>query len=220
MEELILSPWWVAATLAVITYFGAPILGAALSGSNRAFGPMVETLRIVFTLVFAFASLVSLKRSLRTGRGLERQTGLESLKKLHWKEFENLLGEVFRRRGYSVGEQLGVAHCQKGSQCRKAILGLFDISSLSADCKYGPGRRLTLQSGVKSRQITHCKSYLLRCASAAVPHTLTLPAVGCFEWANPSSWRSVHGRLGQPSLFHRGAIGDEDIAATFLPSDF
>jgi restriction system protein len=35
---------------------------------------------------------------------LENQTGLDSIKKLSWRQFEELVGEVFRRQGYLVLE--------------------------------------------------------------------------------------------------------------------
>ncbi|BDU22461.1 restriction endonuclease [Dyella sp. GSA-30] len=35
---------------------------------------------------------------------LETQTGLDSIRSLNWKEFELLIGEAFRRQGYSVEE--------------------------------------------------------------------------------------------------------------------
>lgn len=39
---------------------------------------------------------------------LDRQTSLESIRRLSWKEFEELLGEAFRRQGYNVRENVGV----------------------------------------------------------------------------------------------------------------
>jgi restriction system protein len=38
---------------------------------------------------------------------LEGQTGLDSLRELPWKRFEDLLGEAYRRQGYKVEETLG-----------------------------------------------------------------------------------------------------------------
>lgn len=38
---------------------------------------------------------------------LDKQTGLDSIRALPWKEFENLLGEAYRRQGYRVEETLG-----------------------------------------------------------------------------------------------------------------
>ena len=38
---------------------------------------------------------------------LDKQTGLDSIRALPWKEFENLLGEAYRRQGYRVAETFG-----------------------------------------------------------------------------------------------------------------
>jgi restriction system protein len=38
---------------------------------------------------------------------LDGQTGLDSLRELPWKRFEDLLGEAYRRQGYAVEETLG-----------------------------------------------------------------------------------------------------------------
>jgi restriction system protein len=38
---------------------------------------------------------------------LEQQTGLDSLCRLSWKQFEDLVGEAYRRQGYAVKEMLG-----------------------------------------------------------------------------------------------------------------
>lgn len=50
------------------------------------------------------AALISFVGSQRRKQLLETQTGLDSLAKMGWREFEMLVGEAFRRRGYSVQE--------------------------------------------------------------------------------------------------------------------
>lgn len=61
----------------------------------------------IVALLCLFVSGLSAIRSVMVRRALERQDSPESLAKLHWKRFEDVLAEVFRRQGYSVGEQLG-----------------------------------------------------------------------------------------------------------------
>jgi restriction system protein len=50
------------------------------------------------------AAGVSYHESRRRHRLLEAQTGLESLAAMRWQDFERLVGEAFRRRGYAVEE--------------------------------------------------------------------------------------------------------------------
>lgn len=51
-----------------------------------------------------FAALISFFRRKRRQRLPETQTGLDSLRAMDWKAFELLVGEAFRRQGYTVVE--------------------------------------------------------------------------------------------------------------------
>jgi restriction system protein len=92
IEDLILCPWWVSATLAAFAYaglrFAAPTWALMIS--------------LALLCIAAFSAL----RTWRNGRMLEGQTGLQSLRDLPWKRFEDLVAEVYRRQGYSVQETL------------------------------------------------------------------------------------------------------------------
>jgi restriction system protein len=61
---------------------------------------------VISLTLFGLAAISAL-RSWKTGRMLERQTSIESIRELPWKRFEDLLGEAYRRQGYSVEETLG-----------------------------------------------------------------------------------------------------------------
>jgi restriction system protein len=61
---------------------------------------------VLFFFFVAMAALSALRSALNANR-LERQTGIDSLRQLPWKQFENLLGEAYRRQGYKVTETLG-----------------------------------------------------------------------------------------------------------------
>ncbi len=49
-------------------------------------------------------ALASFLRARKRRRLLDARTGLESLRAISWREFEMLVGEVFRRQGYAVEE--------------------------------------------------------------------------------------------------------------------
>lgn len=55
-------------------------------------------------LVFIMAGGMSAFESWRKGRMLDSQKNIETLGKLNWKEFEELVSEVYRRQGYFVLE--------------------------------------------------------------------------------------------------------------------
>jgi restriction system protein len=106
-ESLVLLPWWLSALTAGIVFFGGTILQAIATREQPAFAPTIGLLRIAVALLLLLIALKSFVRSFTTIRNLETQSSIASLKQLHWKEFENLMGEVFRREGYVVEEKLG-----------------------------------------------------------------------------------------------------------------
>lgn len=58
-----------------------------------------------FALVACWiAALASFMGSRRRSHLLEQQTGLDSLRAMSWREFEMLVGEAFRRRGFAIQE--------------------------------------------------------------------------------------------------------------------
>lgn len=57
-------------------------------------------------LILVAGGVASLKKAHRR-RLYESQTGIASIRKLTWREFERLIGEVFRRRDYEVTETGG-----------------------------------------------------------------------------------------------------------------
>lgn len=74
-------------------------IGEALAQSSAfaAFGWL-------FLIVCSIASLVSFLNAGRKRRLLDTRTGLESVAAIGWRNFEELVGEAFRRQGYVVEE--------------------------------------------------------------------------------------------------------------------
>ena len=114
LEVLASMPWPVCIVLGVLAYLGFRYgIGWYLSSSNNpvltGMGKQLATgsyaplgwmaLGICWT-----GALVSFFRQRRRRRLLETQTGLDSLRAMSWCEFEMLVGEAFRRRGYAIQE--------------------------------------------------------------------------------------------------------------------
>jgi restriction system protein len=78
---------------------GNPVVESFVNGASVA-APLV-------VLVLLAAGLVSFLLSRRRRRLLNQQTGPDSVGDLTWQEFETLVGEVFRQRGYRVLEDPG-----------------------------------------------------------------------------------------------------------------
>jgi restriction system protein len=96
-EDLILCPWWFSVVLAAAAFVVLPSL---LPAAFHSFVPIV-----VFVLL-GLAGISAL-RSWNTRTMIEQQIGLDSIRALPWKRFEDLLGEAYRRQGYKVEETLG-----------------------------------------------------------------------------------------------------------------
>jgi restriction system protein len=63
----------------------------------------------MFALPFVLVAGASAFISYRRRALLDSRTGLESLRALSWQDFERLVGEAYRRHGYTVGEVGGSA---------------------------------------------------------------------------------------------------------------
>ena len=98
-DNLVLAPWWVSATLALLAF---TILPSVLP-ANVATGGLVITITFMLLMISALSAF----RSLRGRVLLDSQTSLDSLRSLPWKRFEDVLAEAYRRRGYQVVETLG-----------------------------------------------------------------------------------------------------------------
>ena len=111
-------PWRVGVCLAVGTFvFLRYILPLFLSG-NPFLKNVTEFLAIlspIIGLVLLAAAGVSALQSMERGQMLAEQKGLGTLKELSWQQFEELVGEVFRRRGYFVLENPGAGPDGGGS---------------------------------------------------------------------------------------------------------
>jgi restriction system protein len=109
-ELLIMAPWWVSATLAVLAFIGvrwvAPVL---LNGSDsfNALGKGLARLAWLPALIFVVLAVISALLAKKKRALLDDQKNPETLRALSWKEFEWLVGEAYRRQGYAVEESLG-----------------------------------------------------------------------------------------------------------------
>ena len=109
-NDLLLLPWWINTILAVIAYLSFKFwIPAIVSGNPFLKGiaivlPILAPIATGFLLLMAFASAFN---SWRKGTLLESQRGIDTLRDISWREFEELVGEAYRRRGYAVAETGG-----------------------------------------------------------------------------------------------------------------
>ena len=111
-EQLTSMPWWASVVVAAVVYFVLTFLFPLVMAGNRFGMGIAKGLAILtpyIALFFLLAIPFSLLRTARRRRLLDSQMGLETIRSLHWKEFELLIGEAFRRQDYSVEERGGSA---------------------------------------------------------------------------------------------------------------
>ncbi|WP_243042864.1 restriction endonuclease [Dyella sedimenti] len=114
MEVIASLPWQAGVVLGLIAY---PVirygLGWLLTSSTNPFladfgkaSAAGAFTSIAWIALFAcwLGALVSYFRQRHRKRLLDMQTGLRSLRSMHWKAFELIVGEAFRRQGYAVEE--------------------------------------------------------------------------------------------------------------------
>lgn len=110
LEVLTYAPWWVSLIGTGVTYaalrFVFPAIwsdGKTLPGLFASIGSQLAW----FSLIFIIPAVISALRSAGKRRMLDRQSGIESIRSLSWKRFEELLGEAYRRQGFTVFENPG-----------------------------------------------------------------------------------------------------------------
>lgn len=104
--DLMFLPWWVSVCLSIVVYIGMKFGGPAMfagQGMLQGIGDGISKAAI-FAVVFLIPAPISFFNSLRKRTLLDRQEGVESIRALPWKKFEELLAEAYRRQGYSVRE--------------------------------------------------------------------------------------------------------------------
>lgn len=109
LVELAYAPWWLSLVAMVLTGLGLRFGPLYLARDTPVMQPAAELWSSMWwmCLVFLAPMLVSLARRARKRKMFERTSRIESIRGLSWKEFEELLGEAYRRTGFRVQENPG-----------------------------------------------------------------------------------------------------------------
>jgi restriction system protein len=102
-------PWWASGIagcgaylllqFAAPAYFSGNVYTAGFGDAARKFAPYALGL-------FGVIAFLSWLRAVASARRIDHLNGLEDIRKLSWRQFESLVGEAFRRRGYFVLENV------------------------------------------------------------------------------------------------------------------
>lgn len=109
-DSLAEAPWWVSIVVGLICYIVVGFVLPAVFGGDRMVGSLVTALSQFawLSVIFLIPALASFLRFRGKRRMLDRQSSIESIRELSWKRFEELLGEAYRRHGFTVIENSGV----------------------------------------------------------------------------------------------------------------
>jgi restriction system protein len=110
LDDLALLPWWVNVVLAVIVYLSMKYWIPTIKFQNFFYAGTAKAapgLAPFLAGIILVPAAVSAFNSWRKGQLLEKQKGIGSIKSITWLEFEELVGEAYRRQGYRVTETGG-----------------------------------------------------------------------------------------------------------------
>ena len=105
VDLLFQAPWWVSVITAAITYLLMGHLLPSIETDNQLINMVFNALAIpapyfaIFILLIAPFSFFNARRK---AKQLDAQKSIETIRQLHWRNFEELVAEVYRRQGYRV----------------------------------------------------------------------------------------------------------------------
>lgn len=102
LRDLGAVPWWLHLVLGVAAFGSLRLAAARLDAGGEA--PALDYLAWAALAGFLLTALWSFVHQWSRRRLLERQVDLDSIRELPWDEFQQLVGEAYRRLGYHVRE--------------------------------------------------------------------------------------------------------------------
>ena len=106
-DLLFQAPWWVSVITAAITYIVMGYLLPSVETDNQLINMVFKALTIpapYFAIFILLIALFSFFNARRKAKQLDAQKSIETIRQLHWRNFEELVAEAYRRQGYRVTE--------------------------------------------------------------------------------------------------------------------
>ncbi|MBK7731174.1 MAG: restriction endonuclease [Gammaproteobacteria bacterium] len=110
LEVLMDCPWWVSVIVSAASYIGLAVVLPSVEFKSAPFQAMAKGIAPMATfvaLIFLVPAPISAFNSWRKRQLVDKQTGIQSIRSLGWKQFEELVAEAYRRKGYTVIENPG-----------------------------------------------------------------------------------------------------------------
>jgi len=110
LNLLVECPWWVSVLASGIAFvflkFVSPSIDFRRMVTNS-FAKGLSSAAPFVALVLLLPASISAFRSWKKRRRPDSQKNIDSICALNWREFEKLVGEAYRRKGYKVIENTG-----------------------------------------------------------------------------------------------------------------
>lgn len=110
LDLLVELPWWVSVVFSGAIYFTLKWVIPGVQFKSiifQSFAHALPNMAGYFAFILLLPAPISALNSWRKKRLLDDQKGIESIRRLSWKELEELVGEIFRRKGFTVIENSG-----------------------------------------------------------------------------------------------------------------
>lgn len=107
LDDLVILPWWFNLILAAITYFSLKYWLPTIEFKSPIFQGIAGALPNmagIFATILIMVAAISAFHSWRKGELIESQTSVKSIQNISWKEFEYLVGEAYKRKGFTIAE--------------------------------------------------------------------------------------------------------------------
>ncbi len=106
-DLLVVLPWWVSVIVSISAYVGMNYIAPSIVTENiflQAILKALPNLSPIIPLVLLIPAPISAFNAWRKRKLLDTQNSIQSIRNLSWREFEELVGEAFRRQGFTVIE--------------------------------------------------------------------------------------------------------------------
>lgn len=101
------APWWVPLIIAAIVYLVIGLILPSIETDNQLINMMFDAFAInapYFAIFILFIAPFSYFNTRRKAKQLDNQISIKTIRQLHWRNFEELVAEAYRRQGYRVAE--------------------------------------------------------------------------------------------------------------------
>ena len=99
---LVRAPWWASVVSAIIVYLAIRHVLPSIETDNQLVNMVFDALAVpapCFAVCILLIAPFSFFNARRKAKQLDNQKSIETIRQLHWRNFEELVAEAYRRQG-------------------------------------------------------------------------------------------------------------------------